>query len=166
MSDLKNSKVITARAKLRIETRTFLLRLQPSLRTMGIVALPLLLLLLVGTSPITTLAQEAPPDEPMVVFIHSTNCAVCAKVRPIYVELEREYRDRLRFVSLDVSDPTTLKESRQLAKTLGISSFMSFYEDQFPCIGIFKTKKKLLKELYGFRTKEVYVNCIQKVLEK
>ncbi len=135
---------------------------QSNLRKKSVLAL-LLMLLLGSSSPM--IAQDVQPDGPMVVFVHSTNCTTCAKVRPIYNELEAEFRNKIRFVSLDVSDQNTRKESKQLAKTLGIGGFLSFYEDQYPCIGIFKTKKKPMKELYGLKSKDEYVSCIQKALE-
>lgn len=130
--------------------------------------LPLAILLfgqILLAGPTIAEQQAVQPDSPMVVFIHSQNCATCAKVRPIYNELEKEWHDKIQFVSLDVSDESTRKESKKLAKTLGIGGFLSFYEDQFPCIGIFKTHKKPMKELYGLKSKEEYVSCIQKALE-
>lgn len=126
------------------------------------------ILSLVLLSPaLPAFAQETPADAPMVVFIHSTNCQTCAKVRPIYNELEKEFHDKVQFVALDVSDESTRKEAKRLAKTLGINGFLSFYEDQFPCIGVFKNRKKQpMKELYGLKSKEEYTACIQKALDK
>lgn len=110
-------------------------------------------------------AQEKLAKGPMVVFIHATYCQTCAKVRPIYNELEKEFRDKVQFVSLDVSDKSTRKESQRLAKSLGLGGFLSGYEDQFPCIGIFKNPKKLIKEVYGVKSKEEYAGFIQKALD-
>lgn len=111
-------------------------------------------------------SQSSESEQPMVVLVHATNCSVCAKVRPLVNELEKEFRDKVQFVSLDVTDEASRKESRRKAKSLGIDNFLSFYEDQFPCVGVFKAKRKLVKELYGLKDREAYVSCIEKALGK
>lgn len=109
---------------------------------------------------------KAEGQQPMLVFVHSMQCSVCAKVRPLIEELEKEYKGKVQFVSLDVTDDAALKVSRKKAKSLGITSFLTNCEDQFPCVGIFKTKEKLLKEMYGAKNKDAYVSGLNLALEK
>lgn len=103
---------------------------------------------------------------PMLVFVHSMECGVCKKVRPIIQELEKEYKDKVQFISLDVTNDAQLKASRKTAKSLGIASFLTNCEDQFPCVGIFKTKDQLLKEMYGAKDKQTYVSGLNSALGK
>ncbi len=105
-------------------------------------------------------------SQPMLVFVHSMECGVCAKVRPIIQELEKEYKDKVQFISLDVTNDAQIKASRKKAKALGLTSFLTNCEDQFPCVGIFKTKDQLLKEMYGAKDKQAYVSGINSALGK
>lgn len=127
-----------------------------------------LVMAFVGFMSSATAADKsgASSEQPMLVFVHSMQCGVCAKVRPLIVELEKEYKGQVQFVDLDVTNDTALKAARKKAKSLGIMAFLSNCEDQFPCVGIFKTKEKLLKEMYGAKDKDAYVSVIKLALEK
>jgi len=114
-----------------------------------------------------TLLQEPVPvvdNRPFLVFIHSKGCPVCAKVRPIMEQLRTTYDGKMRFIFLDVTDEHSKDSARAEAKAKGVSAFFALYEDTFPCVGIFNSKKKCVKELYGFQTKEKYVATIEKAL--
>ncbi len=125
-----------------------------------------ILLAIVGPLSISTLAEEPKSEQPILVFVHSMECSVCAKVRPIIEELEKEYKGRVQFVNLDVTDDVALKASRKKAKSLGITSFLTNCEDQFPCVGIFKTKDRVLKEMYGAKAKDAYISGLNQALAK
>ena len=79
-------------------------------------------------------------------------------------QLEKTYDGKVQFVFLDVTDDHTKANARELAKSKGLAAFFALYEDTFPCVGIFNTKKKCIKELYGFQTKEKYVATLEKAL--
>jgi thiol-disulfide isomerase/thioredoxin len=102
--------------------------------------------------------------EVMVVFINARTCPICAKVRPILDDLENEYKPKVRFVRLDVTDIKDRQDSRQVAKSLQLGAFYAFYEDMYPCVGVFDEKGKCLKEIYGLSLREKYVAQIEKAL--
>jgi len=124
-----------------------------------------------GSILLAKLPETAPANSvavannlPVLVFIHSKQCPVCAKVRPIMQQLEKTYDGKVQFVFLDVTDDHTKASARELAKSKGLAAFFALYEDTFPCVGVFNTKKKCIKELYGFQTKEKYISTLEKVL--
>jgi thiol-disulfide isomerase/thioredoxin len=100
---------------------------------------------------------------PIVVFIYSRECPVCAKVKPVVAELVKEYKSKARFVDLDVTDDQATLHSKKLAKELQLKSFFALYQDTFPCVGIFDTKMKCVKELFGANPKKAYVSYLDKV---
>jgi len=141
----------------------------------SIFALATLVLLTASSTsfaPPLALAEPAassglPADhEPFVVFIHSRECPICAKVRPIINELESSYKTKAHFVALDVTDEKAKEQSKKIAKSMQIGSFFALYEDTFPCVGIFDDKKKCIKELFGANPKDKYTSFLDKAIEK
>ncbi len=118
-----------------------------------------------GAAPTTGSTSEAKPT-PLVVLIHSRECPVCAKVRPMMKELSESYQARVRFVNLDVTDDKAKAESKQTAKSLHVGAFFNMYADTFPCVGIFDSKDKPVHELCGYNPKAKYEGYIKKALEK
>jgi len=100
---------------------------------------------------------------PRLVFINSRECPVCSKVRPIVSELTKEYKSKIDFVDLDVTDDKATQKSKQTAKRLQLSSFFALYQDTFPCVGIFDTKGKCVRELFGANPKKTYATYLEKV---
>ncbi len=111
-------------------------------------------------------ADQPPPEatRPLVVFVHAADCKVCAQVRPLIENIEKEYKDKASFVQLDVTTNQKKNEARKTAKSLGVSFFLSFYEDNFPAFGVFKVRKKCQTELYGLHKTEEYKAAIDKAL--
>ena len=103
-------------------------------------------------------------EQPIVVFVHSRECPICAKVRPIVDSLESTYGGKARFVRLDVTDDKSKQIAKQSAKELKIGSFFALYEDSFPCVGVFNSKRKCVKELFGENAKEKYEKAIDKAI--
>ena len=103
---------------------------------------------------------------PLVVLIHSRECPVCAKVRPIIKELSATYEPRVRFVNLDVTDDKAKAQSKLIAKSLRVGAFFNMYADTFPCVGVFDSKDQPVHELCGFNAKQKYEGYIKRALEK
>ncbi len=102
---------------------------------------------------------------PVVVFIESRECPVCARVRPIIKQLSDKYEPRVHFVNLDVTDDKAKAESKQVARALHVAPFFNMYSDTFPCVGVFDSKNKSVHELCGFNGKEKYESYIQRTLD-
>lgn len=102
--------------------------------------------------------------EAVVVLLYDDHCKTwCEKVRPILRELKERYGQRVSFAELNTA-PAALKDTKKLAKDLGVSSFLADYCDFVPYVGVFNQRKKLIKELQGPKDKDIYVQAIEKVL--
>src|SRR5215813_3866650 len=89
----------------------------------------------------------------LVVLIFDESCKVwCQKVRPIMKELKGQYTDKIEVIELDASQPT-LKQAETVAKSYGVYGFLRDSADWVPIVGIFSSRKKLLKELVGPKQK-------------
>jgi thiol-disulfide isomerase/thioredoxin len=109
-------------------------------------------------------AENENHDRVMLVFVFDKSCRIsCDRVRPVLLELEETYKDRLKVVELDIS-PEVLKETQKRADELGLKSFLANTEDWYPAVGIFDRKGKKVKEILGAQPKAKYVAAIEKAL--
>lgn len=104
--------------------------------------------------------------KPKVVLVFDRECQVwCNKVKPIVQELERTYKDKVEFVSLDTS-ADSFASSMSHAKPLGLAKFLADNQDYAPVVGVFSAKGKIVKELVGPKSKSIYEDAIAKALTK
>ncbi len=124
------------------------------------------LLLLVNFAWAATPARAQPAatsTRVLVVLIYDQHCkAWCTKVRPIMKELADEVGDSINVVEIDNSADAG-KTGIKAAEDLGI---IRYYKDvdMVPVVMIFDSKKKLVHELSGPKTKETYKAAIQSSL--
>jgi len=76
------------------------------------------------------LAQDRDNQEnkPMVVVVYADWCPLCQALKPTLARINEEYKGRIRFVRLDVTDSATTAKSKMLARSLGLEQF--FKENQ------------------------------------
>jgi hypothetical protein len=109
------------------------------------------------------LAEDAQPQA-LVVFVFDKSCKIsCGLVRPMIRQLQEQYLGRVKFIELDVSKDS-LPESKKIADSLGISSYLQESEDWYPAVAFFSANHKMVKELLGARSKELYKAGIEKAL--
>lgn len=100
----------------------------------------------------------------LVVLVFDQNCKVaCVKVRPIMQELARKHEGRLKYSELDAT-PEAFDTTVKTAADLGVKTFLLDSTDLAPIVGIFNAKRKRIKELQGYKSKEVYEAAIDKAL--
>jgi hypothetical protein len=108
-------------------------------------------------------AEDAQPQA-LVVFVFDKSCKIsCGLVRPVIRQLQEQYLGRVKFIELDVSKDS-LPESKKVADALGISSYLQESEDWYPAVAFFSANHKMVKELLGARSKELYRAGIEKAL--
>lgn len=137
-------------------------------RCISAVSLLLMLSNLLFLSTMSTLADEVKTESPasnvLVVFVFDKSCKVaCTKVRPSLNELKEEYGDRVEYVELDVSKDC-MKESEKTAKSLHVYNFLQDTEEWYPAVGVFSARRKLVKQILGTKTKEMYKAAIEKAI--
>jgi thiol-disulfide isomerase/thioredoxin len=69
------------------------------------------------------LSQERQDAKPLVVVIYADWCPLCQSIKPVLAKINEEYKGRIRFVRLDVTDSSTTAKSRELARSLGLEQF-------------------------------------------
>src|SRR5689334_21177130 len=62
-------------------------------------------------------------SKPTVVLIRADWCPACQKLEPTFKELTEQYKDRLNFVVLDVTNDEKIAESAKTADGLGLGKF-------------------------------------------
>src|ERR1700733_11169222 len=99
-----------------------------------------------------TRAEES-PEQALVVFVFDKSCKIsCGRVRSMIRQLREEYAGRVRFIELDVSKDS-LPESKKIADSLGIGSYLQESEDWYPAVAFFSANHRMVKELLGTRSK-------------
>jgi len=143
---------------------------------------PLSLLLAVqlclpAISQTTTSSSARPADETaqadkvvpnsIVVLIYDDSCKTsCTIVRPLMQDICSEYCHKVRYVELNTSKEK-LKESCKLAKDINVHSFLADSSELVPIVGVFCARGgKVIKEIRGAKTRDVYKAAIEKALEK
>lgn len=100
--------------------------------------------------------------KPLVVILYSPTChAFCEKVRPILQQIKQECPD-LEYMEIDASK----KENEAVAKSLGknVHQFFVDFQPTVPYVGFFNGKRKLMTDTNQIRTKEVYLDIINRLL--
>lgn len=69
------------------------------------------------------LSQERQDSKPLVVVIYADWCPLCQSIKPTLAKINEEYKGRIRFVRLDVTDSATTAKSKELARSLGLDQF-------------------------------------------
>jgi thiol-disulfide isomerase/thioredoxin len=74
--------------------------------------------------------------KPVVVDIFATWCAGCKNIAPTLSQLKNDYADRANFVVLDVSDKSTVEQTTQVAKKLGLEQFLDTTKSKTSTVAI------------------------------
>ncbi len=154
--------------------KLFLLTEVFALSCLCAVSLSLSIVALAHAAPLNAVIAQAPESsglgnqEPacrvLVVLVYDQHCkAWCTKVRPIMQELADELGEEVSVVEID-SSATVGKSAIKTAEDLGI---IRYYKDvdMVPVVMIFDSKKKLMHELGGPKTKETYKAAILSTLK-
>lgn len=130
------------------------------------------LTLVFGAFAIASNAQEMEKKDgammkkemPTVAVIRANWCGACRKLEPTMMKLMEDYKDKLNFVVLDVTDETTSAKAMEIAKEKGLETFFSKNKEKTSTIAIFKESKELFKTQYNY-DREVYVKEFEKALK-
>lgn len=109
-------------------------------------------------------ASNVSTPELLVVLVYDQDCHVtCTKVRPMMQQLTKSYGAKVKFAELNTG---TIPESNKIAESLGVKKFFNDSTDQAPIVGIFNNSGKRIKELQGFKEKDVYQTAIDRALKQ
>ncbi len=124
-----------------------------------------LYLLLLTVAAMSASAQEmmAKPDNmmmsddkrPVVLFVRADWCPYCKDLEPKMSKLVEQYGDKLKFVTLDITNKTATEKSTVLAKEAGLSEFFEMNKTKASTMAIFKGKEKVFTLYHSSDEKEV-----------
>lgn len=132
----------------------------------GLLASSVLAVLLMF-SPLPLDAKTIDSDKVLVVLLHAQSCRTwCKEVRPVLEEIKKDYKDEKVVIhELDITDEQ-LSDTKDLAKKLGVASFIPAAMDSVPCVGIFTPERRLVGELTGPQKKSTYKKYIDRALKE
>lgn len=96
------------------------MKINHTLRRAGIL---LSFIALIGMISLPALAKTSKAKRPTVAIIRADWCTACQKLEPTMMELMSQYKDRIDFVMLDVTDDQKAAKSAATARKLGIGKF-------------------------------------------
>lgn len=113
-------------------------------------------LLLLAGSVVSANAQDSMmmmekmnPKNATVAIIRADWCTACKQLEPVMSELMRDYKGKLNFVMLDVTNDETTAKAAATAKSLGLTSFFEANKKSTSTVGVFKNKKQLFKTTHS-----------------
>lgn len=74
------------------------------------------------------IVSQPQEKKPLVVVVYADWCPLCQKLKPVLALINDNYKDRIRFVRLDVTSEATTAKSRVLARNLGLEPFFDKYQ--------------------------------------
>jgi thiol-disulfide isomerase/thioredoxin len=131
-------------------------------RIIASIALLMFTLSLLGSAALTA-GKKA---RPTVVLIHSNTCGACKKLGPTMAELTEIYKDRINFVTLNVTNEENVAASTEAARQLGIGEFFEAHKRKTSTVAIFSPKGELLFQTVKNFDREVYVKAFDEAIAK
>jgi len=105
-------------------------------------------------------------ERPTVAIIRADWCSVCQKLEPAMTELMEQYKGRLNFVVLDVSNDEKTAASALTARKLGIGKFFEANKKKTSTVAIFGAKNKLIFQKYHDSERETFVRAFDDAIAK
>ncbi|CAN5394521.1 hypothetical protein BH18ACI2_BH18ACI2_14940 [soil metagenome] len=133
-----------------------------------LLAIAALLAPLTASAQDQMMGQEKMMDDsrPIVAIIRADWCSACQKLEPTMAKLQEQYKDRLTFVVLDVSNDEKTAEAAATARKLGISKFFAAHKKKTSTVAIFDAKHKKLFQTDHNADGDAYVRAFDDAIAK
>ena len=140
-----------------------------------------LVTLLSPLTALTTLAQDKMQDKMgdkmgrmdkmstakvTVALIRADWCAACQKVDPLLAELREQYKDRINFVTLDVTTDEKTAEAAATARKLGLNKFFAANKKKTSTVVVVGQKNKILYKTDHNYDRNAYVKAFDEAIAK
>jgi len=101
-----------------------------------------------------------------VALIRADWCGACQKVDPLLAELREQYKDRINFVTLDVTTDEKTAEAAATARKLGLNKFFAANKKKTSTVVVVGAKNKILYQtVYNF-DRNAYVKAFDEAIAK
>ncbi len=106
------------------------------------------------------------PAKVTVAIIKAEWCQACQKLGSTMAELIEQYKDRINFVVLDVTNDETTAQSAATARQLGITKFFEANKKNTSTIAVFGAKNKVLFQTAKNFDRDAYVRAFDDAIAK
>lgn len=139
------------------------MRITNASRRAGIV---LFVLALAAMIAFPAVAQTPKSKRPTVAIIRAEWCSACQKLEPTMMELQSEFKDRIDFVVLDVSDDEKTAQSAETARKLGLGKFFEANKQKTSTVVVLSPSHKIVFQTRQNFDRDAYVQAFDEALAK
>jgi thiol-disulfide isomerase/thioredoxin len=121
---------------------------------------------LVTMVSLPALAKSTKTKRPTVAIIRADWCTACQKLEPTMMELINQYKDRIDFVMLDVTDDQKATQSASEARKLGLGEFFEANKKKTSTVVVLSPSHKIVFQTMQNFDREAYVRAFDDALAK
>ncbi len=141
------------------------MRRNTTLRNAGIVFSFLALAAMLAL-PAFAKSPKTGTKRPVVAIIRAEWCSACQKLEPTMMELKSQYKGRIDFVMLDVTDDEKTAQSAAVARKLGLGKFFEANKKKTSTVVVFSASHKIVFQTMQNFDRDAYVKAFDDALAK
>jgi thiol-disulfide isomerase/thioredoxin len=112
------------------------------------------------------LAKEL-QGKPTVVDVYASWCPACKAIAPTLSSLQEEYKGKVNFVVLDVTDRAATNQAQATAQKLGLTKFLEANKSATGAVAVIDPSTgEIISQFRGNTNKEDYIAGIQTVADR
>ena len=116
--------------------------------------------------PAVAKTPNAKTRRPTVAVIRADWCTACQKLEPTMMELMKQYKDRIDFVMLDVTDDQRAAKSAATARKLGLGDFFESNKKKTSTVVVLSPSRKILFQTMQNFDRDAYVKAFDEAISK
>lgn len=101
-----------------------------------------------------------------VAIIRADWCTACQKLEPQLAELKEQYKDRINFVTLDVTNDETTKQATATARQHGLAKFFAANKKNTSTVVVLDSKNKIVFKTDHNADREAYIKAFDEAIAK
>lgn len=135
------------------------------LRRAGILVSFLALAVMVA-APALARSTKTKTKRPTVAIIRADWCSACQKLEPTMMELMGQYKDRIDFVLLDVTDDQKAAKAAVDARKLGLGKFFEAHKKNTSTVVVLSPAHKILFQTMQNFDRDAYVKAFNDAIAR
>ncbi len=101
-----------------------------------------------------------------VAIIRADWCSACQKLEPGMAELREQYKDRINFVVLDVTNDETTKQATAIARKHGLAKFFAANKEKTSTVVVLDSKNNIVFQTDHNADRDAYVKAFDEAIAK
>ncbi len=101
-----------------------------------------------------------------VAIIRADWCSACQKLEPAMTELREQYKDRINFVVLDVTNDEKTKQATAIARKHGLAKFFAANKKNTSTVVILDSKNNIVFKTDHNDDRDAYVRAFDEAIAK